>query len=110
MKSSNMRFKYNGEDHYIDFRRDYREITAYDDEGNAVGTRKTKYPYTSVFIMKERKTSPDGDELVLSYTVGCYHRDGFTLADGRLAALRAVTKGLKDKLLSKSIWDAYLTR
>lgn len=118
----NLKFEFEGTKYRIDFTREARTVKQFRGYADSVDTSNgevikvpvvvdvpARYPYTTVTLWK---TMPGGGEVIYrSYTVGCIHTDSYTLEDGRLAALRMLSKSNSlDKPFKKAMWTCYFDR
>lgn len=108
-----MRFSVEGQEFEISFRRYHP--TLYLPDPNLKGTNKktrTTHPSTEALILVvDPKKKPVEYDVHRSYTVGCYHQDKFTQEDGRLAALKMISKGNSlSKEFKAAMWEAYTNR
>ena len=103
-----MRFEYSGTTYQIEFQRERQlrrdSLTNEDIE--------TTHPSTTARILVVDDGKPAKEwKVYRSWTVGCYHRDRFTTEQGRLYALRAISKGNSlPREFKARMWDAYITR
>lgn len=106
-----MRFKFNGADYQLEFQREFKPVRVGFDEVNQVDLMgPSKWPYTTAnLFITEPGTLPG--KLLRTYTVGAHHTEQFSYEEGRLNALRQLSKtNSLSKELKKAMWDAYLYR
>lgn len=108
-----MRFEVDGRKYSLEFQRYQGEFvrSGVDTDGKPVEiVRKTAHPRTTVIMFEHfEHDGVKAAEAVGIATVGCSHLDRFTKEDGRLAALRALTRTIDPKL-REPMWKAYLNR
>lgn len=110
-----MKFDFDGASYLVEFERSNRVP-----EGSVAGVPRT---YTTARILKVTGPEKTDREVVRSYTVGCSHRDRFTLEGGRkyaltLAMYDAPTQNGQPSLLGSGLskefrtaaWTAYHKR
>lgn len=102
-----MKYAYNGNEYTIEFKREHKTVTVFDAYGNAAAF-KSKHPYTTVTLYRQATTDPI-KQIYRTATVGAYWQDAYTHEEGRLAALRAISKTLT-KESRKPLWEAYINR
>jgi hypothetical protein len=89
--------------------KDYQPLVKRNESGiPIVNLVPSKFPYTTVNIVELGEKRSD-DTIYRTATSGCYHQDKFSLEEGRLHALRLVSKTL-DKPMKKAMWNAYMNR
>lgn len=104
-----MKFTVNGNEYVIEFERQFRQIhSGYDHAKNEPIFKRSRYPYTTVRIIENRKGAFPG-KVYREATVGAHYTEAFSLEKGRLNALRLVSKTL-DKPFKKALWTAYMER
>jgi len=108
-----MRFKFDGKEYYIEFRRTFKERVDFDAPPVVVDGEekpvivKATYPDTAVTIYELGK---DGLKNVFrTAKAGCYHKDKFNLEKGRCSALRLATRTIP-KAMKPVLWKAYHER
>lgn len=107
-----LQFEYGGEIFGIEFMRFRKEIPDHawnPKKMSLVGARPKTSPYTKVNVLKLRP-GDEPNEVYRTFTVGCYHRDQFTLEDGHRAALRMALKANSDKLFTAAVFRCYFGR
>lgn len=104
-----MRFTYNGAEHSLSFKRITTIVTRFNGE-----MVKSRFPFT--FVILETITR-DADGKITSRTKVLEDKaitskgDHFSIEQGRLAALRNLTRTMTtQKDLKKAIWTAYVKR
>ena len=102
-----MKFEYEGSTYRIEFQRDKKKLHR---PGIVDGAEST-YPYTTARLLKHFKDDVmEGYETIAHAQVGCWHKEAkFTLEQGRVEALRKLTKELP-KDLRREVWKAYHER
>ncbi len=107
-----MRFSYEGQDFSIEFERQNREVKYEDGSSHGVRAPSTK-PHTTVRLIITPPTIEGvvsaGHIVFRTATVGCWHKDRFSLEKGRIHALRAVGRTLT-KGFRTAMWAAYTNR
>ena len=112
-----MKFVFNDETYGIDFVREHKVIRRDVVDGVEVEV-KSKYPSTTVNILKLDPTSKDAkgrlttknSTVFATATVGAWHKEPvFSLEKGRLRALRNVVRTLP-KEMKPLVFDAYFSR
>lgn len=68
---------------------------------------KSKFPNTVITIFRDKDNAVPG-ELFRTATVGCHHHESYSPEQGRLNALRAVSRTL-DKAFKRQLWESYLS-
>lgn len=97
-----MRFEFEGQKYILEFQRDFKETTVNGE------IKKASKPYTTVNLVRFEDDKP---VVHRTATVGCWHRDVYTLEKGRLGALRLMTKGNGlSKEFKRVLWKAYMER
>lgn len=97
-------FEVDGEKFFLDFKYHKKQVETISGE-----KRESTHPYTTVFIMRDRRDTHESDEVFLSHTVGVLPKFNFSRPDGRIWALRAVGKTLS-KNFRRQMWEAYAKR
>lgn len=108
-----MRFTFEGRVYEITFKRHHSNVFVPDTWSKHVKrVRKSQFPYTTVKILVVDESSPAKDWGVFrTGTVGCWFRDKFNHENGRLNALKFMTKGNSmSKDMKSAVWDAYMSR
>lgn len=103
-----MRFTFDGKDYTIEFQRSFRERVKTNLAGDDVVTKSTK-PYTTVTLLEADLGRPQAKTTYRTATVGCWHKDKFSLETGRVRALRSMTRTLP-KAMKPVLWKAYHDR
>lgn len=104
-----MRFTYNGSEHSLSFKRTTADVTRFNGE-----VVKSRHPFTFV-ALETVVRDPDGKVTsrtkVLEDKAITSKGDHFSIEQGRLAALRNLTRTMTtQKDLKKAIWTAYVKR
>ena len=102
-----MKFEHEGATYFLDFQRDYKQVEVGNTAGEVVRTA-SHYPSTTVILWKQRE-NPLAPELYRTATVGCWHKDTFTLEKGRLNAMRLMSRTLS-KEMKRKMWASYMNR
>lgn len=120
-----MRFTVDGVTYAIEFSRSFRTVHL---PYRVKGLKKSKtavkvvqksfYPYTTVNILPvdlntgKPVVDPEGQPVIhRTWTVGCSHRDNFSPEEGRMNALRGVTRGNSlSREFKRAVWNAYWSR
>lgn len=110
-----MKFRHNGKEYELEFRRDHKTVTYYKD-GKEI-TAKSRYPFTTVTLREHTAIRPI---IVTEAVVGCSHLDQYTPEKGRWYALEALSRILRRKDKNKeplwphefraAMWKSYLNR
>lgn len=104
-----MKFEFDGKGYVIEFRRDFKEYLEYDAETGLDVSKKSTFPYTTASIVESDPKQPFDRRVYRTATVGYYHGDTFSLATGRVRALRLLTITLP-KAMKPVVWKAYHDR
>jgi hypothetical protein len=103
-----MRFTYNDKTYVLEFSRKHRERA----DGQSLVTTvrpMSTHPYTTVKVIEVDPRNPAHRYLYREATVGCWHKEVFTLERGRIHALRAVGKNMPADFKA-AMWKAYTDR
>lgn len=115
-----MKFDFAGSQFQIEFQRSVQDVTLTrrvkreaEDGSIEVVTdhtvQKSQHPYTTARLSA---TGPLGTapQVLIEASVGCAPSDKYSVAEGRVQALRKLTKAVPEKELRKAIWQAYSER
>lgn len=105
-------FEHKGNTYILDFLRSRKDVPLredYDGKRPLGAGAQTTHPDTTVIIWMEREGHPEGHEMYRTATAGCYHTDRFRLEEGRIKALRSVSKTLSKEMRAK-VWECYTKR
>jgi hypothetical protein len=116
-----MRFRLDDSEFRIVFKREHKDVTylkqKVDEDGRPIFDifanplfekvqAKSKFPSTTVTIFRDRDNAIPG-EVFRTATVACHHRESYSPEQGRLNALRLVSKTL-DKEFKTLLWETYM--
>lgn len=111
-----MRFDFAGSQFQIEFQRTKKDVVITrrikdQQTGDIITTdtiQPSQHPYT---IVRLTETKPGVEPHVLvEASVGCAPMDRFSVSEGRVQALRKLTRAVPDKAFRKAIWEAYSLR
>lgn len=106
-----MRFTYAASQFELEFKRKKEEITLQrrDKDGQVILTiQESTHPYTTAVLYESNLNMTP--KVLHMAIVGCAPGDKYSVKQGRIEALRKLTRKIEDKGLRKAVWEAYAKR